>query len=340
MPVIFDSDGKLYSTLVYDKEIDFENTVVELADQIFGPETIYIDIKKRVSGNDLVTIPDGYLIDMTVPDNPKLFIIENEIVSHDPFKHIGVQLLKFAISFEDAQQSIRNFLMQEIEKNSASLKRLQEGCARSKSRNIDNYLDQAVYGGFRAIVLIDEAREELHKVLEKIHANISVLEMKTFQTDSGGMLHQFDTLYDEYEETIPKDKPDSSSMSVEERAKRKERLANSDTIIVPAQEDGFKDVFIGENQWYAVKIGAAMKERIKYIAAYQVAPISAVTHIAEIQEIRPYKDTGKYLIVFKNPAEEIRNVPNKNPKYAPQNVVYVKRDVLLNVEYLDEALGR
>ena len=83
-----------------------------------------------------------------------------------------------------------------------------------------------------------------------------------------------------------------------------------------------------------------MKERIKYIAAYQVAPISAVTHIAEIQEIRPYKDTGKYLIVFKNPAEKIKKIPNKNPKYAPQNVVYVKRDVLIKVKYLDEALGR
>jgi len=340
MPVIFDSNGRLYSTLTYNKEADFEKTVVELADQIFGPETIYIDIKKRVSGNDLVTIPDGYLIDMTVPDTPKLFIIENEIVSHDPFKHIGVQLLKFAISFEDAQLSIRNFLMKEIVKNETSHNRLQEGSKKSKSRNIDAYLDQAVYSGFRAIVLIDEAREELHKVLEKIHANISVLELKTFQTDSGVLLHQFDTLYDEYEETLLKDKLDSPSRSVEERAKRKERRANSDTIIVPAQEEGFKNVFLGENRWHAVKIGAAMKERLKFIAAYQVAPISAVTHIAEIQEIRPYKDTGKYLIVFKNPAEKIRNVPNNNPKYAPQNVVYVKRDVLMNVEFLDEALGR
>ncbi len=37
-------------------------------------------------GNDIVTIPDGYLIDTTKPDEPKLFIIENEIVKHDPFK--------------------------------------------------------------------------------------------------------------------------------------------------------------------------------------------------------------------------------------------------------------
>jgi hypothetical protein len=82
-----------------------------------------------------------------------------------------------------------------------------------------------------------------------------------------------------------------------------------------------------------------MKERIKFIAAYQVAPISAVTHLAEIQDIKPYKDTGKYLINFKGPATEIEPVPVKDSRYAPQNVVYVQKDVLIKSDYLDEALG-
>ncbi len=339
MPVIFDSSDNLYSPVKYQKEATFEKTVVDLADQIFGTSTIYVDVKKRVTGNDIITIPDGYLIDMTVPDNPKLFIIENEIVSHDPFQHIGIQLLKFSISFEDAQQSIRNFLMKEIEKDETSLKRLKEGCDKSNSRNIDNYLDKAVYGDFRAIVLIDEARDELHKVLEKIRSNISVLELKSFQTDGGNVLHQFDTLYEEYEEPIPEDGLDYPSRSLEERQRRRERRANSDTVVVPAKEEGFKETFLGENRWYSVRIGAAMKERIQYIAAYQVAPISAVTHIAEIQEIKPYKDTGKYQIIFKGPAQEIDHVPIDDSRYAPQNVVYVKRDDLLSVDSLDEALG-
>jgi hypothetical protein len=45
--------------------------------------------------------------------------------------------------------------------------------------------------------------------------------------------------------------------------------------------------FLAENQWHDVIIGAAMKERTKYTAAYQVAPISAVAHLAEINEVRP-----------------------------------------------------
>ena len=145
MPVIFDSDGKLYSTLTYNKESDFERAVVELADKIFGPETIYIDIKKRVSGNDLVTIPDGYLIDMTVPDNPKLFIIENEIVSHDPFKHIGVQLLKFATQFSEGSFAIKESLIDYINNSKETKEKFNSLISKSEFSNISEALDFAIY---------------------------------------------------------------------------------------------------------------------------------------------------------------------------------------------------
>jgi hypothetical protein len=115
---------------------------------------------------------------MTIPDDPKLYIIENEIVSHDPFKHFGIQMLKFVTSFDDDQVKVRNLIMTEISSNPVSLKRLEQGCSESGSRNIDNYLDKAVFADFKGLVIIDEARKELYKVLERINANISVLELK------------------------------------------------------------------------------------------------------------------------------------------------------------------
>ena len=174
MPVITDTGGSLYRPYSYSGEKEFEASVVALADQIFGPSTIYIDVKKKIKGNDIVSIPDGYVIDMTQPEHPKLFIIENEIVGRDPFKHIGIQMLRFVTSFDDAKLAVRTFLMDEIAKNSENVARLKSGCDQSSSRNIDNYLDEAVYSEFRGIVVIDEARNELHRVLEKINANISV----------------------------------------------------------------------------------------------------------------------------------------------------------------------
>ena len=81
-----------------------------------------------------------------------------------------------------------------------------------------------------------------------------------------------------------------------------------DTIIVPAQEEGFNRVFLGENSWYAIRIGGGMRESIKYIAAYQTAPISAITHVAEIDSIESYGDGGKYKVNFKAPAREIEHI--------------------------------
>src|SRR2546421_6614197 len=146
MSAIMDANGRLFRPYSYEKEQEFEASVVSLADRIFGPSTIYLDVKKRVSGNDIVTIPDGYVVDMTEPDSPKLFVVENEIVTHDPFKHIGIQMLKFATSFEEARVAVRKFLMTEIAKDKGKLARLEDGTKHSSSRNIDDYLERPVDG--------------------------------------------------------------------------------------------------------------------------------------------------------------------------------------------------
>jgi hypothetical protein len=339
MSVVANKNGEFFQPHTYEREDEFESDVVAMAEQVFGPATIYVDVKRQVTGSGIVTIPDGYLVDITQPESPKLFVIENEIVKHDAFRHIGVQMLKFVTSFDEGQLQVRTFLMDEIGKRADQLARLKEGCALSEIRNIDAYLDQAVYSPFRGLVVIDEARPQLHHVLEKINANISVLEFRTFISESGERLHEFDTLYDEYEETIPEQSASERRGSQADwRRRRQARLAAADTIVVPAREEGFRDVFLGEDRWYKIRIGAAMKERIRYIAAYQVAPISAVTHIAEVQDIRPSEDTGKYVVNFKESAKEITPVTLNDPNQSPQGPVYVERERLIKSACLEDAL--
>jgi len=82
-----------------------------------------------------------------------------------------------------------------------------------------------------------------------------------------------------------------------------------DTVIVPAQSEGFKKVFLGENSWYAIRIGGGMLPRIKYIAAYQSAPIRAITHYAPVKPIEPYGDEGKFRLVFSEAAKPIGPIP-------------------------------
>jgi len=85
--------------------------------------------------------------------------------------------------------------------------------------------------------------------------------------------------------------------------------AEPDTVIVPAQKEGFEKVFLGENCWYAIRISGGMIQNIKWIAAYQTQPVSAITHVAPVARIEPYGESGKYKLVFSEPAKAIPPIP-------------------------------
>jgi len=82
-----------------------------------------------------------------------------------------------------------------------------------------------------------------------------------------------------------------------------------DTIVVPAQKEGFDQVFLGQDCWYAVRIAGGKLPKIKHIGGYQTSPISAITHYAEIDRIEPYGESGKYKLIFVGPAQEISPIP-------------------------------
>ena len=78
-----------------------------------------------------------------------------------------------------------------------------------------------------------------------------------------------------------------------------------DTVVVPAQQEGFKNVFLGEKCWHSIRIAGGMLDKIKYIAAYQTNPVSAITHYAPVSQIEPYGESGKYKLVFSEKAKPI-----------------------------------
>lgn len=78
-----------------------------------------------------------------------------------------------------------------------------------------------------------------------------------------------------------------------------------DTVVVPAQEPGFTKTFLGEHSWDAIRISGGMLDKIKYIAAYQSAPVKAITHYARVDRIEPYGDGGKYRLIFAEPAKSL-----------------------------------
>ena len=82
-----------------------------------------------------------------------------------------------------------------------------------------------------------------------------------------------------------------------------------DTIVVPAQQEGFERVFLGEKCWWAIRIAGGMLPKIKFIAAYRTQPESKVTHYAPVASIEPYGEEGKYKLIFAEPAKPIGPIP-------------------------------
>ena len=112
-----------------------------------------------------------------------------------------------------------------------------------------------------------------------------------------------------------------------------------DTIVVPAREEGFKQYFLNAHEpcWFAVRINEKHIAKLKFIAAYQVAPVAAITHIAEIEDIVPYNDTGKRMIKFKGKATAIVPIPRpESSEVNMQSSRYALRDKLLKAKNLDQ----
>jgi hypothetical protein len=109
------------------------------------------------------------------------------------------------------------------------------------------------------------------------------------------------------------------------------------TIIVPAQREGFEKVFRGKNCWYAIRISGGMLPKIKYIAAYQTQPIMKVTYYAPVKSIEPYGEEGKYQLNFAEPAKPIGPIPFADaPQGSMQGPRYTSLEKLLKAKKLTD----
>ena len=286
----------------YEREHDFERAVCSHVKDIFGERRIYLDCKRRIGAKDgKQSIPDAYLIDLSSPRAPQLYVVENELSAHDLFKHIGVQLLQFQYSYSQAGRAIKQILYEEISQEPTLKERCERYAAEGGFRNLDHFLDALVFESkFRALVIIDEETDDLHTVIAGLGFPVEVIEFVTYANDTGQRIHRFEPFLADVEAV---DVQTADESSTQERRPRD--WSGLDTVVVPAREDGFQRVFLGQDRWYAVRIHPSMISQLKYIAVYRTAPVSGITHYAPIRSIEPWENSGKVVINFAEHAHEI-----------------------------------
>ena len=320
--MLWNKDDK-YLEIPYEKESELEDAVNAVKGTLFGSTRVYLDDKKKIGKKGRTNnLPDGYLIDLTNSQDPKIFVVENDLSSHQHLKHIAVQILEFSLSFETSKVKVKNIIKEMLHKRQIEWNKCERFAKKNGFENVDYLLESIIHkkDSFNALLIIDELGEELETVLiSRFKFPVEVTTLKRLKNQNGKILYEFEPFLNDVSEDI-----------------EKIDIADIDTIVIPAREDGFKDVFINEDCWYAIRLNSSMIPKIKYIAAYQVAPISAITHIAEIKSIEQWKDTNKYILHFKESAEKIKKVPlGKGKGKAPQSPRYSSREKILNANTLD-----
>lgn len=316
----------------YDSEADLESAIAELQQDLFGVDRVYFDIKKKIGvRGGQRNIPDGYLLDLR-GRIPRLYVVEVELASHDPLRHIAVQILQFSLAFEQEPRRVKFVLHEALAERKQALAMCNAYSERFGYRGLDHLLERLVYDTpFAALVIIDEIPENLRNVLQKkFQFGVEVLELARYETQGGTRIYRFEPFLADV---------DFDAMSANAAAGRQAlEVGELDTVVVPARDDGFKDTFIGEDRWHEIRLHSSMRPQIKYIAAYRVAPVSAITHVAPVASIEPWKDTDKYVVNFSAPAKEIGPVRyvsggRVNPL---QNIRYTNLELLKQAQTLDD----
>lgn len=326
--------GGIYRLAGYQSESDLEAAINQVKAELFGEHRIYLDVKKKIGAKaGLRNIPDGYLVDLS-GQKPRLYVVENELGSHEPLRHIAVQILEFSLSFEAEPRAVKTILFNALHEQPDALAKCESYAASHSFRNLDHFLDALVFETpFAALVVIDEIPENLENILaKKFQFGVEVLELACYENGKGERVFRFEPFLADLGEA------ELVSAPTETATRSRIDASTVDTVVVPAREEGFQDVFLKENRWYAVRIHGTMRPQIKYVAAYRVAPISAITHIAPVRSIEPWKDSAKFVLNFAEPAKEIGPIPlvKLSRVKALYNLRYTNRKTIEQAKTLDD----
>lgn len=177
-----DNKFRLYS---YKSEKELENIASKHTKEIFGDETIFLDIKKKVTSAEGISgIPDGFLIDFK---NNKFYIIEFELSTHDVVSHISNQVTRFRIAVNNI--STREDLAKEFH-NKIVTDKLKQNVSLMSIQNIINK-------PFGIVIIIDDISGQLTEVVDdqsRGGREVIAVPFETYIDSKNNHLYKFTTL--------------------------------------------------------------------------------------------------------------------------------------------------
>src|SRR6267154_2382762 len=223
----------------FELEDELEQAVISLAVPLFGDSRIYLDVKKKIGGKGKQNnIPDGYLLDLSSKIDPKLYVVENELEKHEPLRHIAVQILEFSLAFEAAPHQVKEIVRNCLAKDKVAFAKCANYAHQNGFENVDLMLERIIHApnAFNALVIIDSAPEELETVLlSRFRFPVEIVTLERYLSDDGERIYSF--------EPFLSDVSVQADVSSEADAKSVQTVdpSNIDTVVVPAQPEGFQE---------------------------------------------------------------------------------------------------
>lgn len=164
MSIYFNS--KKFTEQLSSLESEFETIVFKSAAQIFGKDSILVDLKTKINSGELgKTIPDGFLFDFSDLDDPRFFLVEVELRKHDFYRHIFPQITKFFafIKGNIAEQSkLVDSLYRVIESSEEYKKRFKSYL---RDKELFKFLRDLIENSGEILLVIDGKKPEIDEIM-------------------------------------------------------------------------------------------------------------------------------------------------------------------------------
>jgi len=212
-------DGIEYSLWTHKAEEELEQSIRYHSKEIFGPDSIYFDIKTKIKTSvGLSTVPDAYLINFV---KKAFYIIEVELSTHPEYDHINRQIGRFigALTNYKARQKIASILKEYIDQDITLKKFVDDklGTRELYQFFLEDILEEVKGQNYHTVVVIDKITDAIVEACNILSPRPRLVELKTFIRANVGDLrvhcHLFEPLFQkrkEEEKTVPSDvrKPD------------------------------------------------------------------------------------------------------------------------------------
>ena len=183
-----------------DEEKEFHPMIKEHAKEIFGKNSLYFDLKKKiVSKTGVGSIPDGYAITLSKPY--KWYIVEGELSWHPLYDHVVSQLTKFmnGIKSPRSQREVSNALYEEIIGDPLTRAFVEKMIG---SKEIYRFLSNLISEPPTIVVIIEQKDEKVKEACESLRYETKIIEFKTFvREDVGVAVHAH--LFEPVHEVVP-----------------------------------------------------------------------------------------------------------------------------------------